>query len=55
VYIYIYIILRLNSEYYNINNGHVAALTQKLPKVHVLLELEILIYQPLEAHEQVTD
>jgi hypothetical protein len=36
------------------NEGHVAVLTQKLPKVHVLPELEISIYRPLEAREQET-
>jgi hypothetical protein len=40
------------AKYYE--KGHVAVLTQKLPKVHVLPELEISIYQPLEAHELVT-
>jgi len=34
---------------------YVAALTRKLPEVHVLLGPEILIYRSLEAHEQVTD
>jgi hypothetical protein len=37
------------------NKGHVAVLTQKLPKVRVLPELEISIYRSLEARERVTD
>jgi hypothetical protein len=36
------------------NKGHAAVLTQKLPKVHALPELEISIYRSLEAREQET-
>jgi hypothetical protein len=35
-------------------NSFAGALTQKLPKVHVLPEPEILVYQSLEARERVT-
>jgi len=35
-------------------NSFAGALTRKLPKVHVLPEPGILVYQSLEAHEQVT-
>jgi hypothetical protein len=45
--------MQLNAVYYNLSS-FVDALTQKLPEVHVLLEPEILVYQSLEAHEQVT-
>ena len=39
---------------YNLNS-FAGALTQKLPEVRVLPEPEILVYQSLEAHEQVID
>jgi len=35
-------------------NPFTGVLTQKLPEVHVLPEPEILVYQSLEAREQVT-